>query len=246
MSCQISRVGFGERRFVLRAAFEQIVRRYELGARAVERAAERLMPVRPLMDELRMLLADVTRYARAQVRERYLGDVDPVVVMSDRLIRDACEAMTEAKNSVAIAIAKKKRLEKQAEQEDARAVEWERRALQELEAGKEELAREALARKEEHHVLAAELRVGLAAQRASVEKQMDALRGMNETIEQAKRTKNTLVARRSIVESRRRIDDAVARVERTMRALERIAQLDDAIEQAERADATTGTTASDA
>jgi phage shock protein A len=246
-SCQISRVSFGERRFFLRAAFEQIVRRYELGAQVIERAArQRLMPVGSLMDELRMLLADVTRYARTQVRERYLGGADPVVVMSERLLLDACEAMTEAKKSVAVAIVHEKRLDKQVEQEQANAVEWEGRALRALEAGEEDLAREALAWKEAQLTLVADLRVLWAAQRARVEKQKDALRRMNETIERAKRTKNTLVARRSIVESGRRIDDAVARVERTMRALEMLAQLDEALEQADRAAAATRTPAPDA
>jgi phage shock protein A len=219
--------------------FEQLLRRYEL-------ARHRLMPGGSLMDELGMLLADITRYARAQVRERYLRDADPVVVMSDRLILDACEAITEARDSLAAAIADAKRREKQVEQEEANEVEWERRALRALQAGEEELAREALARKEEHRALAANLRVMCAAQCATVQKQKDALRGMYDTIERAKRTRNTVVARRSIVESRRRIDDAVARVERTMRALERIAELDDALDQADRGAAATGTPAPDA
>jgi phage shock protein A len=239
-------VTFGERWSFLRAALDARLRRYEPCAKAIDAVArQREAPLEPLIDEVWILLADVTRYARAKVRERTIGDADPVVVMSKRLILDACEAIAEVKKELAVAIVDEKRLDEQVEREDADATEWEGRALRALAGGNDELAREATARQDEHRTLAASLRVLRVGQHARVEKRRAALRGLRDAVERARRLTNTVVARRSIVESSRRVDDAVARVERTMQALEGIARLDDALDQVDRAAGATGTRAPD-
>jgi phage shock protein A len=67
--------------------------------------------------------------------------------MLNQIVLDMGEQLIEARKQVAASIADEKRLEKQAQEEGAKASEWERRAMLAVRAGDENLAKEALARK---------------------------------------------------------------------------------------------------
>src|SRR5207237_3423372 len=73
--------------------------------------------------------------------------------MLNQVVLDMNNQLVEAKKQVAASIADEKRLAKQAEQELANSAEWERRAMMALRAGNEDLAKEALNRKEAHDTL---------------------------------------------------------------------------------------------
>ena len=74
--------------------------------------------------------------------------------MLNQVVLEMNTQLNEAKKQVAASIADEKRLAKQFEQEQAKATEWEGRAMMALRAGNEELAKEALNRKKEHDQLA--------------------------------------------------------------------------------------------
>jgi phage shock protein A len=130
--------------------------------------------------------------------------------MLNQVVLEMNNQLVEAKKQVAVSIADEKRLSKQLEQEAANAAEWERRAMMAVRAGNEDLAKEALARKREHDELAATYKDQWAKQKAAVEQLKKALRLLNDKIEEAKRKKNVLVARKKRAEAQRAIQDTMS------------------------------------
>jgi phage shock protein A len=130
--------------------------------------------------------------------------------MLNQVVLDMNNQLDEAKTKVAASIADEKRLAKQAEQEIANAAEWERRAMMALRAGNEELAKEALARKKEHDALAVTFKDQHAKQKAAVDSLKRALRMLNDKIEEAKRKKNVLIARKKRAEAQKAIQETMS------------------------------------
>ena len=138
--------------------------------------------------------------SRSEDPEKMLNQV--VIDMSNQLI--------EAKKQVAVSIADEKRLAKQAEQEAANAAEWERRAMLAIKAGDDNLAKEALARKKEHDQLANAYKDQWQKQKQAVEQLKTALRLLNNKIEEAKRKKNVLIARKKRAEAQKAIQETLS------------------------------------
>jgi phage shock protein A len=129
---------------------------------------------------------------------------DPEKMLNQVLI-DMQSSLVEAKKQVAVAIADEKRLQKQLETEQEKGKEWERKAMLAVRANDDGLAREALARKQEHENIAGQYQQQWMAQKAAVDKLKDALRLLNNKIEEAKRKKNILVARKKRAEAQKTI-----------------------------------------
>src|SRR5271168_4065442 len=130
--------------------------------------------------------------------------------MLNQVVLEMNTQLTEAKKQVAASIADEKRLAKQLEQEQAKASEWEQRAMMALRNGNEELAKEALARKREHEQLATAYQDQWSKQKAAVEQLKKALRMLNDKIEEAKRKKNVLIARKKRAEAQREIQETMS------------------------------------
>jgi phage shock protein A len=129
--------------------------------------------------------------------------------MLNQIVLDMNNQLVEAKKQVASSIADEKRLAKQYEQEAANAAEWERRAMMALRAGNEELAKEALSRKKEHDQLSETFKGQWQKQKDAVEKLKTALRMLNDKIEEAKRKKNVLIARKKRAEAQKAIQETM-------------------------------------
>ncbi len=130
--------------------------------------------------------------------------------MLNQVVLDMQNQLIEAKKQVAVSIADEKRLAKQAEQEAANAAEWERRAMLAIKAGDDNLAKEALQRKKEHDTLATTLKDQWSKQKHAVESLKSALRMLNAKIEEAKRKKNVLIARKKRAEAQKAIQETMA------------------------------------
>lgn len=130
--------------------------------------------------------------------------------MLNQVVLDMQNQLIEAKKQVAVSIADEKRLAKQAEQEAANAAEWERRAMLAIKAGDDNLAKEALARKKEHDALATTLKDQWSKQKNAVEQLKTALRMLNAKIEEAKRKKNVLIARKKRAEAQKAIQETMS------------------------------------
>jgi phage shock protein A len=119
------------------------------------------------------------------------------------------------KKQVAVAIADEKRLKKQYEDEEIKAKDWERKAMMAVRAGDDDLAREALARKSEHDEHCATMQTQWAAQKQAVDGLKDQLRTLNSKIEEAKRKKNILIARKKRAEAQKTIHETMSGLQDT-------------------------------
>jgi phage shock protein A len=129
---------------------------------------------------------------------------DPEKMLSQVLL-EMQQQLVEAKKAVAIAIADEKKLQKQYTSETDKSKEWERKAMVAVRAGDDNLARQALGRKQEHENIAQQFQQQWIAQKQAVEKLKDALRLLNNKIEEAKRKKNILIARKKRAEAQQQI-----------------------------------------
>ena len=159
--------------------------------------------------------------------------------MLNQVVVDMANQLIEAKKQVAVAIADEKRLAKQAEQEAANAAEWERRAMLAIKAGDDNLAKEALNRKKEHDQLSATLKDHWQKQKQAVDQLKTALRMLNNKIEEAKRKKNVLIARKKRAEAQKAIQETMSGLQNAS-AFETFERMSTKIDQIEaEAEATT-------
>jgi phage shock protein A len=150
------------------------------------------------------LFSRLAQLIKSNINDLISKSEDPEKMLN-QVVLDMNNQLVEAKKQVAASIADEKRLAKQCEQEQANAAEWERRAMMALRAGNEELAREALNRKKEHDTLATTFKEQWQKQKDAVEKLKSALRMLNDKIEEAKRKKNVLIARKKRAEAQQAI-----------------------------------------
>jgi len=130
--------------------------------------------------------------------------------MLNQLIVDMRTQLAKAKQQVASAIADEKRLAAQAEQEKKLAEEWEKRAELAVREGRDDLAKQALLRYNEHVQGAVQLQDTWVKHREETEKLKASLRQLNDKIEEAKRKKNILIARAKRAEAHKRIQETMS------------------------------------
>jgi phage shock protein A len=155
------------------------------------------------------IFARLATLIKSNINELISRSEDPEKMLN-QIVEDMSAQLEEAKKQVATSIADEKRLMKQAEQEAANAAEWERRAMLAVRSQDDNLAKEALARKKEHDVLTEQFRDQWHKQKASVEQLKLALRALNSKIEEAKRKKNLLIARKKRAEAQRAIQETMS------------------------------------
>ena len=129
--------------------------------------------------------------------------------MLNQLIMDMNEQLLEAKKQVAMSIADEKKLERQTLENKGQAEDWEKKAMLAVKAGKDDLAKEALLRKQEYDGYAASFQKEYESQHASVEQLKDALRQLSGKIEEASRKKNLLIARAKRAEAQKQIQQTM-------------------------------------
>ena len=129
--------------------------------------------------------------------------------MLNQLLMDMNEQLLEAKKQVAMTIADEKKLERQALENKALGADWEKKAMLAVKAGKDDLAKEALVRKQEYDGYAASFQKEYEGQHASVEQLKDALRQLQAKIEETGRKKNLLIARAKRAEAQKQIQQTM-------------------------------------
>lgn len=145
---------------------------------------------------------------KSNINHLISGAEDPEKMLN-QMITDMGEQLVNAKKQVATSIADEKRLKTQAEREFEQAKHWELRAMQAIESGDEDLAREALARKAEHDSTAAQFQEQWQIQKTSVDKLKDSLRQLNKKMEEAKRKKNLLISKAKRASAQKKIHDTM-------------------------------------
>jgi phage shock protein A len=132
--------------------------------------------------------------------------------MLNQLIIDMNDQLIQTKKAVAEALADEKRLEKNRDAEMNQSKEWERKAMLAVNSGKDDLAKEALLRKQEHDKAYLEYRKHWETQKSSVDKLKESLRELQNKIEEASRKKNLLIARAKRAEAQKKIHETISSV----------------------------------
>lgn len=153
--------------------------------------------------------------------------------MLNQLISDMRGQLAKAKQEVASAIADEKKLRAQAEKEKQQAEEWERRAMLAVEQGRDDLAKQALMRNNEHMQNAHQLHDTWVRQKGEMEALKVSLRQLNEKIEEAKRKKGILLARQKRAEAQSRIHETMSAMSEKS-AFESFERMAEKIEETER------------
>ncbi|MBI4501619.1 MAG: PspA/IM30 family protein [Gemmatimonadetes bacterium] len=153
--------------------------------------------------------------------------------MLNQLITDMRTQLAKAKQEVAAAIADEKKLQAEAEREKKQAEEWEHRAMLAVQESRDDLAKQALVRYNEHRQGAQQLHETWTRQRAETEALKNSLRQLNDKIEEAKRKKNILIARHRRAEAQQRIQETMSSMS-DKSALESFERMAEKIEDRER------------
>src|SRR5438445_18103 len=132
--------------------------------------------------------------------------------MLNQLIVDMRTQLAKAKQQVAAAIADEKRLAAQVDQEKKAAEDWEKRAVLAVQKGRDDLAKQALLRHNEHAQAALQLHDTWIKHREETDKLKVSLRQLNDRIEEAKRKKNILIARQKRAEAHKRIQETMSSI----------------------------------
>lgn len=153
--------------------------------------------------------------------------------MLNQIILDMRDQLAKAKREVAAAIADERKLKAQLEDEVKQARDWEHRAMLAVKEGRDDLAKQALIRQQEHAERAAMLQQTWQQQAAETEKLKGSLRQLNDKIEEAKRKRNLLIAKQKRAQAQRRIHETMSGLSDTS-AFEAFNRMADKIDEEER------------
>ncbi|WP_038055072.1 PspA/IM30 family protein [Thermus amyloliquefaciens] len=154
------------------------------------------------------LLDRLSRLIRANLSDLLRRAEDPEKIIQQAL-EDMREALREAREQVAAAMAEGKRLEREVESHLKEASLWEEKAKEALKAGREDLAKEALKRRKRALDLAEGFRQQAEEQKALIQRLMTQLKALEAKIDEAEARKKLLLARKKGVEAA----EAVRRME---------------------------------
>ena len=149
------------------------------------------------------LLKRVWRVIQVNVNSLINESEDPEKVLEDAVM-DMQDKLVQMRQAVAGAIATQKRLERQMTQNQLKAQEWYRRAQLALDKGNEELAKEALQRRQPYQQYVQTLQIQIEQQNNIIVKLKQDLRSLETKISQAKAKKDMYIARaRSAIASQK-------------------------------------------
>jgi phage shock protein A len=153
--------------------------------------------------------------------------------MLNQIILDMRDQLAKAKREVAAAIADERKLKSQVETEVKQARDWQHRAMLAVKENRDDLAKQALIRQQEHTERAQVLQQTWETHSAETEKLKGSLRQLNDKIEEAKRKRNLLVAKQKRAQAQRRIHETMSGLSDTS-AFETFNRMAEKIEDEER------------
>lgn len=177
-----------------------------------------------------------SRVAKSNLNNVLKNLEDPEKIMSQAL-EDMQSDLVKVRQSYAEVTATQRRLLKQKEQADALANDWYKRAQLALGAGNEDLAREALNRKQQQTEEADSLQMQIDSQAASIDKLYEGMQMLEKKILESKAKKEEMVARARTAQSTQKVNDmlggltgstsmdAFSRMEEKVEALEAAAEV---------------------
>lgn len=186
---------------------------------------------------LQMNLFDrFARVAKSNLNELANKLEDPEKIM-DQAIEEMQNDLVKIRQSYAEVTATQRRIMKQKEQCDAMAQDWYKRAQLALEKGNDDLAKEALTRRQQQTDEANNLQAQLDSQADSLDKLFEGMKMLEKKISENKAKKDQMVARARTAQSTQKVNDmisgvtgkastdAFARMEEKVEALEAAAEV---------------------
>ncbi len=155
------------------------------------------------------ILSRLAQLIKSNLNDMISRSEDPEKML-EQILLDMNQQLMEAKTQVAASIAEEKKLQRQAEEQAKLSAEWERKATLAVRAGNDELAKEALLRKRELSGMAEQLQQQWLKQKQGVDQLKLALQALNRKIEEAKRKKVLLVARKKRAEAQKAIQQTLS------------------------------------
>jgi len=159
------------------------------------------------------LLDRISRLIRANLNDLLRRAEDPEKII-EQAVLDMKEALKEAREQVAAAMAEAKRLEREVESHLKEAALWEEKAKEALKAGREDLAKEALRRRKRALDLAEGFKAQLEEQKGLTDRLMTQLKALEAKIDEAEARKKLLLARKKGVEAAEAVRRMESRLER--------------------------------
>ncbi len=146
---------------------------------------------------------------KANVNDALTKAEEPEKVLNQLTI-EMQEQLVDTKQKVAAAIADEKRLQRQYQEAAGEAKQWEEKATVAVEQQRDDLAREALARRNEAQQLADEYKIQWDKQRQAVGQLKEHLRALEVKIGEANRKKHLLIARQKRAKAQKAIHETMA------------------------------------
>ena len=155
------------------------------------------------------LLERVTTLIRANLNDMLDRAEDPEKMIKQYLL-DMQNQLIQVKTQVAAAIADEQKLYQRYLQNQDEADKWQKKAELAVSKGEDELAKEALQRRNSYQQVADGFKVQYEEQKQQVEVLKSALEKLEAKIEEAERKKDLLIARSRRAEAERKIHDTMA------------------------------------
>jgi phage shock protein A len=155
------------------------------------------------------IIQRLSQLLRSNINDAIARAENPEKMLNQVLI-DMREQLARAKQEVAVAIADERKLKAQMEEEQKHASDWEHRAVLAVREGRDDLAKQALLRQQEHADRAFAYEEQWQRLAEETERLKDSLRQLNDKIEEAKRKKNLLVAKQKRAQAQKRIHETMA------------------------------------
>lgn len=146
------------------------------------------------------ILDRLSRLIRANINDLLKRAEDPEKII-EQALEDMRAALREAREEVAGAMAEQKKLEREQQSYAEQVRAWELKAAEALKGGREDLAREALKRKQQAQTLSEGFAQQVAQQSSLVQQLMTQLKALEAKIQEAEAKKALLLARKKGVEA---------------------------------------------
>lgn len=152
-----------------------------------------------------------TRVAKSNLNNVLKKMEDPEKIM-EQAVADMQNDLVKVRQSYAEVTATQRRLLKQKEQADEMAEDWKKRAQLALEKGNEDLAREALTRRQQQVDAANSVQDQLDNQSENIDKLYSGMQELESRILEAKSKKDEMVARARTAQSTQKVNDMLSGV----------------------------------
>jgi len=151
----------------------------------------------------------ISRLLRANVNDMLDRAEDPESTL-DQILRDMETNIGQARTQVASMIAQEKELQADLKEVQELSGEWQSKAQRAVEAGKDDLAREALRRKKDNDDSAALYEQQLSTQTQTLDRMKSQLTALESKYQSALSQRDVLISRQRRAQSQKKVADAVS------------------------------------